>query len=130
MTTAHALIIDDNSNNLGVLAELLALEGVTYTAVQNPTTVKDILQKIKQLDVIFLDLEMPGINGYDMLKIFKADARFGKVPVVAYTVHVSEVNVANQLGFHSFLGKPLDADRFPDQLARILRGERVWSLAN
>jgi hypothetical protein len=46
---------------------------------------------------------------------------------VAYTVHVSEINTVYQMGFHSFLGKPLDSDLFPDQLARILRGERVWA---
>jgi CheY-like chemotaxis protein len=77
--------------------------------------------------VIFLDLEMPGIDGYPMLSYLKNDDRFNNVPVVAYTVHMSEMNVARQKGFHSFLGKPLDADLFPEQLAAILRGEHVWT---
>lgn len=127
MNQPRALIIDDNSQNLGVLAELLTLEGVDYTLVQDPINLATVLKRIQPVQVIFLDLEMPGLSGYDVLKILKADARFQNVPVVAYTVHVSEINVARQLGFDSFLGKPLDAERFPEQLARILKGERVWT---
>jgi hypothetical protein len=44
-----------------------------------------------------------------------------------YSVHASEINRARDMGFHSCLGKPLNADDFPEQLARILRGERVWA---
>jgi two-component system cell cycle response regulator DivK len=69
---------------------------------------------------------MPGLNGYDVLAQLRTDMLFQTVPVVAYTVHVSEINAAHEKGFDSFIGKPLDPDRFPDQLARILRGEPVW----
>jgi two-component system, cell cycle response regulator DivK len=129
MSKLHALIIDDNKDNLGILAQLLSLEGVSHTGINNPARVKDALTQLERVDIVFLDLEMPGIDGYNVLKMLKADARFKTVPVVAYTVHVSEINTARQLGFHSFLGKPLDADRFPEQLARILRGEHVWVTA-
>lgn len=127
MSQPHALIVDDNANNLGVLAEMLSLEGVNYTKVLNPNLLEGILNEMSQLDVIFLDLEMPDIDGYTILEYLKSDERFQQIPVVAYTVHVSEINTARKLGFHSFLGKPLDADRFPSQLAKILRGERVWA---
>lgn len=127
MSQPHALIVDDNANNLGVLAEMLSLEGVSYTKVLNPNLLEGVLDKLSQLDVIFLDLEMPDIDGYTILEFFKSDERFQHIPVVAYTVHVSEINTARRLGFHSFLGKPLDADRFPAQLAKILHGERVWA---
>lgn len=129
MSSRHALIIDDNPNNLGILAELLTMEGVRSTQVQNSKNLGAALKEVSTLDVIFLDLEMPEVNGYQLLEHLKSDARFRDVPIAAYTVHVSEVHVARKKGFHSFLGKPLDADRFPDQLARILRGEHVWSVA-
>ncbi len=48
------------------------------------------------------------------------------IPIVAYTVHISEINMARQVGFHSFLGKPLDMDSFPHHLSQILSGEGVW----
>lgn len=122
----RALIIDDNADNVGVLAEMLMLEDLEYVAIQNPRQINDIIAQDAKFDIVFLDLEMPHINGYEMLEILKADARFEDVPIVAYTVHVSEIGVARELGFHSFLGKPLDADAFPQQLQRILNGEHIW----
>lgn len=121
----HILIVDDNADNLGILGELLEMEGAQYTSVQNPAKINDVLGKT-QYDAVFLDLEMPNKNGYELFEMLQNDARFKNVPIVAYTVHVSEINVIRNMGFHSFLGKPLDADAFPSQLAKILRGERVW----
>ena len=122
----YAMIVDDNPKNLHILAKMLEAEGVATVEVPSPTLLDDVLAEIDSLDVIFLDLEMPGLNGYEVLEMLKADPRFAHVPVVAYTVHVSEITVAHQLGFHSFIGKPLDMDKFPGQLSRILAGEHVW----
>lgn len=129
MSQPHALIIDDNTKNVNVLANILSDENVSNTQVTNPRQLDSTLKQMNRVDVIFLDLEMPGLSGYDVLEILHADARFQGVPIVAYTVHVSEMNNASQMGFHSFIGKPIDPDRFPSQLARILSGERVWELA-
>jgi CheY-like chemotaxis protein len=126
MLTKHAVIVDDNNSNLGVLAELLMVEGLGYTKVQDATYLAQVLQTVPHVDVIFLDLEMPHVNGYEVLADLKADARFKNTPVVAYTVHLNEINNARSHGFHSFIGKPINVDRFPQQLARILHGEQVW----
>ncbi|MBX3086633.1 MAG: response regulator [Anaerolineae bacterium] len=126
MSETHALIIDDNVDNIGVLAELLTFYGITYTQIEDPVEVGAALTAIDKLDVIFLDLEMPGLNGYEVIELLKHDANHKDVPVVAHTVHTNEINNARQIGFHSFLAKPLDADRFSDQLKRILSGEHVW----
>jgi two-component system, cell cycle response regulator DivK len=122
----HALIIDDNARNVTVLATLLDEESVSSTRVTNPAQLEAALKTVDALDVIFLDLEMPGVDGYQVLARFKKDAKYKGVPVVAYTVHVSEIHNASQQGFDSFLGKPLNADKFSEQLKRILKGERVW----
>jgi len=122
----HALVIDDNPKNVNILAMLLSEQQVTSTLVTQTNQLPKTLDTLGTVDVVFLDLEMPGMSGFDVLHQLKADSRFDGVPVVAYTVHVSEMNVANQQGFDGFLGKPLDSEKFPDQLARILNGEPVW----
>jgi two-component system sensor histidine kinase TorS len=129
LSQPHALIIEDNSRNIQVLAKMLAKEGFTHTDVHNPLLVEELLQTINQVDIVFLDLEMEGYSGYDVLRLLREDERFQPVPVCAYTVHVSEINAAYEAGFDGFLPKPLDSDRFPEQLARILRGEQVWERA-
>jgi CheY-like chemotaxis protein len=126
MSQPHALLIDDNAKNLGVLARLLSMEGVRYTQVQKSRDVAGLLGQLEPVDVVFLDLEMPDVNGYQILQHLKANPRFQTVPVIAYTVHVSEITVAQELGFDGFIAKPLDSDRFPAQLQRILSGQPVW----
>jgi two-component system cell cycle response regulator DivK len=50
------------------------------------------------------------------------------VPIIAVTAEASleQMKKAKDSGFDGFLGKPLDPDRFPDQIRRILSGEPVW----
>lgn len=122
----QAMVIDDNPKNRQILAKMLEAEGAETIEVSRPLLLEQMLLEVEALDVIFLDLEMPGLNGYEVLEMLKADPRFAHVPVVAYTVHVSEITVAHQLGFHSFIAKPLNMDKFPGQLSRILAGEHVW----
>lgn len=124
--SSQAIIIDDNLKNINVLARLLSNEGLSSIQITNPAKLDAALVDVGNIKVIFVDLEMPGIDGYQILNQLKADIRFQSVPVVAYTVNVSEINVAHERGFNGFLGKPLDADTFPGQLARILSGEAVW----
>jgi len=121
----HALIIDDNLTNLEVLAQMLAACDVEFTAIQDPTKLETVLQKLDHVDVVFLDLEMPKIDGYEMFGILK-NILDPAIPVVACTVHLNEIGNARELGFDSFLGNPLKIDRFPQQLQRILNGEAVW----
>jgi CheY-like chemotaxis protein len=125
MSTKHALIIDDDANNLEVLSEILSMLGLDCIAVQDVTKLEDMVSELQQADVIFLDLEMPKIDGYEMLDILKNNIGT-TAPIVACTVHLNEINTARDLGFHSFIGKPIKADRFPDQLERILNNEPVW----
>jgi CheY-like chemotaxis protein len=124
MPEPHALVIDDNQQNLKVLVQLLAKQGVTSTEIQQSSRLAAILPGLERVDVVFLDLEMPGLDGFQAKELLRDYAV--NAPIIAYTVHTSEINVVRQRGFDGFLGKPLDNQRFPDQLARILRGEQVW----
>jgi len=121
-----ALIVDDNKTNLQVMASLLDQEGLDHIDVIDSRLIKHAIEHLTAPRIVFLDLEMPGMSGYDILSLLQADERFATVPIVAYTVHVSETSQAFNRGFHSFLAKPIDPDQFSAQLARILNGERVW----
>lgn len=126
MSQAQALIIDDNSKNLNVLARLLRTEGLSSIQLTHSNGLEAAIGQAENLAVIFLDLELPGDDGFTLLRRLKADPRTQSVPVIAYTVHVSEINDAHRRGFDGFIGKPIDSEKFPEQLERILRGEPVW----
>ena len=122
----HALIIDDDPFSIEVVARLLQGQHIDYTAVSDPTEVEGLLPQLAIIDVVFLDLEMPKIDGYQMLDYLRE--WLPNVPVIAHTVHLNEVNAARHEGFHSFIGKPVRMDRFQEQLSRILNGEAVWEV--
>jgi CheY-like chemotaxis protein len=128
--TAHALIIDDNDANVDVLELMLAQQGVTCTAITQPRYLDDLIAPLERVDLIFLDLEFPNHDGLAMCAELQAHPRLGGVPVIAYTVHISEVHEAQQAGFHSFLGKPLSGQRFPEQIQRLLSGVPVWDVGH
>jgi two-component system cell cycle response regulator DivK len=121
-----AIIIDDNSKNLSILARLLRTEGINSIQLTHSSGLEAALEQAENLAVVFLDLELPGDDGFTLLTRLKSDPRTQSVPVIAYTVHVSEINVAHRHGFDGFIGKPLDSEKFPEQLERILRGDPVW----
>ncbi len=125
MSGPCALIIDDNDFNVEVMSRLLANVGGTSIILRDPTHLVDVLDDLDIVDVVFLDLEMPKIDGYEILHRLKDDLGL-TVPVVAYTVHTSEMHVVRGEGFDGFLGKPIDPELFPRQLECILNGEAVW----
>lgn len=123
---AHALIIDDDPMNHVVMARLLERQGVSCTTVQHPALLSETLDALEACDIIFLDLEMPVMDGYEIFDILVTDDRLRAVPIVACTIHTDEITTARQVGMNGFIAKPLDAHRFPSQLARLLSGEEVW----
>ena len=125
MTSLHALIIDDDAYSIHVMERLLDQEDISYTAVADPTTIQNVLTTLDNVDIVFLDLEMPKLDGYEVLEILKEHIN-ANVPIVACTVHTAELGNTRRQGFFSFVAKPLDHDRFSDQLNRILNGTPVW----
>ena len=124
----HALIIEDDPLNAEVIATLVGKYGMTATIVRTPRDLDQVIDLLYQLDVIFLDLEFRFHNGFDTQQQLTDDPRVEGVPVVAYTVHTSEIDRARRAGFHSFLGKPLKPEKFGEQLTQILDGQRVWDI--
>jgi CheY-like chemotaxis protein len=125
-----ALIIEDDESSIQVLEHLLRQMRVRAITIRDSGPVEQMFEQLERPDVIFLDLEMPHLNGYNVLELIQSNAKFEGVPTVAYTTHTSHINRAKRVGFHSFLGKPLDSARFGDQLRTILSHEPVWEVPN
>lgn len=123
--TVHALIIDDDAYNVYVMERFLDKENISYVTIGDTSQLEDELDRCEQIDLVLLDLEMPHKDGYEVIDILKG--RYGNsVPIVACTVHTAEINRARKIGFSGFIAKPLDMDRFSDQISRILSGEEIW----
>ena len=83
---------------------------------------------LPRLDLILLDIRLPYEDGFSALRKIRSSNRLKNTPVVAITAEASpeQIKRAHEAGFNGFLGKPLDPDRFPEQIQHILAGESVW----
>jgi CheY-like chemotaxis protein len=81
-------------------------------------------------DVIFLDIHVKPLDGFEMLQALRGHDHFKGVPIVALTASVmnEEVQRLLNVGFDGCLAKPIDLDTFPDMLKRILNGEAIWRI--
>ena len=122
----HALIIENDKLSVDVLKGLLNHLQINSTSLLDSTRINEVLHHLPKVDIFFVDLQMPGYDGYKILEIIRADSVYRHTPVVAYTAHTNEMATARSKGFHSFLGKPLHSAEFAKQLESILQNEHVW----
>ncbi len=128
---AHILVVEDNVSNFVLIARLLAFMGVQKCEWKTTGWgVVDFANTMPRVDLVLMDLRLPHEDGYDALRQIRADERLKNTLVVVVTAHGSstEMQRAREAGFDGFLSKPLDADRFPEQIRQILSGTPIWDL--
>jgi two-component system cell cycle response regulator DivK len=125
---ATVLVVEDNVSNFVLIARMLGYLGIHCEWKTSGYEVLEYADTLPRLDLILMDIRLPYEDGFGAQKKLRTADRFRNVPIVAVTAEASQeqMNKAKAAGFDGFLGKPLDPDRFPDQIRRILSGEKVW----
>ena len=125
---AAVLVVEDNVSNFVLIARMLGYLGIHCEWKTSGYEVLEYADTLPRLDLILMDIRLPYEDGYGAQHKLRTAERFKKVPIVAVTAEASveQMKKAKDAGFDGFLGKPLDPDRFPDQIRRILNGEQVW----
>src|SRR5688572_33265897 len=128
---ATVLVVEDNVSNFVLIARLLGFMGIHCEWKTSGYEVVEYADTLPRLDLILMDIRLPYEDGYGAMKKIRASDRLKAVPIVAVTAEASteQMNKARSSGFDGFLGKPLDPDKFPDQIRRILNGESVWEFS-
>ena len=116
------LCIDDNPVNLKLLTRMLQREPQlqVYTSSDSHGAL-DLADRL-QPSLILLDINMPGLNGYELLTLFRQHARLSRVPVVAVTADAmkDDIDRGRDAGFNDYLTKPLDLESLRRVLQRTL----------
>jgi two-component system cell cycle response regulator DivK len=75
-----------------------------------------------------MDIRLPYEDGYGAMRKIRKSGEFENIPIVAVTANtgLEQMRSAQMAGFDGFIGKPLNPDRFPDQINRIFTGKPVW----
>ncbi|MES1152758.1 MAG: diguanylate cyclase [Dongia sp.] len=136
-------MVDDTANTLELIATILGTEHKVLTAGDGETALKIAVQE--EPDLILLDIRMPGMDGYQLCKLLKADAVTREIPVIFVTAMDEEREEAKglELGAIDYITKPLsqpilrarvrnhiDLKRQRDQLRRLSAVDGLTGLAN
>jgi len=125
------LVVEDNVSNFVLIARMLGYLGIHCEWKTSGYEVVEYADTLPRLDLILMDIRLPYEDGYGALKKIRASEHLKSIPIVAVTAEASDEQLAKarSAGFDGFLGKPLDPDRFPEQIRRILNGDPVWELS-
>ncbi len=105
---AEILIVDDKVTNVRLLEGMLRVAG--YTSVHSTTNPEEVccLHEKNHFDLILLDLQMPGLDGFQVMEGLKAIEPEGYLPVLVITAQPSHKLRALQTGARDFISKPFE----------------------
>jgi len=105
---AKILVVDDSADNVDLMLEILREAG--YTDVSSTMLPEQVcpLHRQQCYDLILLDLQMPGLNGFQVMKGLKEIEQGGYLPVLALTAQPSFKIAALEAGARDFISKPFD----------------------
>lgn len=123
----NILLVDDDPATIQVLARMLSSHGNLRFAMHGLDALRLARESVP--DLVLLDAQMPGMDGFEVLKAFKADSMLAEVPVIFVTSHrAPEFEVAGfELGAVDFIVKPVVA---PLVIARVVAQLRVKRMAD
>jgi PAS domain S-box-containing protein len=124
-TGARILHIEDSPENRMLVRALLEPEG--YTVVEAEDGLSGIEAALREVpDLVLLDLNLPGVDGYEVGVILRSFPTLAKTPIVAVTAYAMEGDRQRTLvaGCDGYIPKPIDPDVFPRQVEEFLRGKR------
>ena len=119
--SARILAVDDIKSNRELLKAILEKQNLEVITAVNGRSAVELAQQ-EEFDLILLDIKMPDIEGYQVLKKIKASQLNGDTPVLALTASATknEIEKIRQTSFNSFITKPLQKDSFLKLLTNYL----------
>lgn len=114
------LIVDDDINLCTLLKEELAEVGYDVEFVNNGITVFDYLTKAR-VDLILLDLKMPGMDGFEVLKEIRDRKIKVKIIVLTAYADVKSAIDSAKMGASDFISKPYDFDELLITIRKVLQ---------
>ncbi|HYG13934.1 MAG TPA: response regulator, partial [Methylophilaceae bacterium] len=116
-----AMVVDDSLTIRKVLGRLLEREG--YRVV----TAKDGMDALQQLQetvpaIMLTDIEMPRMDGFELARNVRGDARTAQVPIIVISSRTAEKhrNLAREIGVDAYFGKPVQDEELLAQIAALL----------
>lgn len=117
---SYVLIVDDDHSAAASLADIVGLFGFTTQTVHSPrSAIQTIHNEVPSL--IFLDMNMPGVDGLEVCRYIKRDPISLNVPVVFISAEddPTVIQSAKDAGASGYLVKPIDIDKLEELVTRV-----------
>ncbi|MEJ2552463.1 MAG: response regulator [Gammaproteobacteria bacterium] len=103
------LVVDDEESNRDILSRRLIKEGYAVTVAEGGKQALDML-RLERYDLVLLDIMMPGIDGYEVLRRIRAEPVLHDIPVIMVTALGDESSIKRclALGATDYVGKPFE----------------------
>ena len=127
LLNANILIVDDQEANVILLEQLLAAAG--YTCVSSTMDPREVcgLHRQNHYDLILLDLQMPGMDGFQVMEGLKENATEDYLPVLVITAQPSHKLRALQTGAKDFISKPFDLVEVETRIHNLLEVRLLYN---
>jgi CheY-like chemotaxis protein len=114
------LIVDDDARGAFALSKLLSDKGLKVHIAPDGPKALVMLDKMR-IDLVLMDIMMPGMDGYEVMRRIRAQARFRNLSILALTAKAMKGDREKCIaaGANDYVSKPVDADRLFSML-------RVW----
>ena len=115
------LVVDDNPLNTKLASLILSDAGYVMRAANSASEAQAILDG-EPPRLVLMDLEMPGVDGYELTRRIKQDPRTRGILVIAFTAMLPEefVTQATAAGCDGYITKPFDSRTLPGQVEKYL----------
>lgn len=127
-TKSKILIVDDEPELRGVIDNILTDAGYETFQAENGSHALALASAVSP-DLILSDIQMPSMNGYELLNTVKIDTELGKIPFVFMTgVNVASFDLRKgmDLGADDYLTKPFSSEELLSAVASRLRKQQLW----
>ena len=124
MGSALILIVDDNPKNIKLMRDVLQFKG--YEILEAETGEAGVeLARQRHPALILMDVQLPGIDGREAMKVLKTDASTRQIPIIVVTSFAMKGDRESLLadGFDGYLAKPIDIKELPRVVAKYLGGQ-------
>jgi CheY-like chemotaxis protein len=125
--TANILIVDDQQANITLLQQLLDQEGYTRVSATNDPREVCGLHRAQHFDLILLDLQMPGMDGFQVIEALKTNDANGYLPVLVITAQPGHKLQALQAGARDFISKPFDLIEVKTRIRNMLEVRLLYN---
>jgi putative two-component system response regulator len=124
------LLVDDDNFNLMIMQGMLEETNATILTARNGEEALQQLEANPQLDIMLLDLQMPVMDGFQVLQLVRQNTRLHTLPVIVVTADQQEVTRVLGMGANDFLPKPFNPDEMRMRVKNHVRTKRYQDLIN